>query len=191
MDTTRASLLLRIKNRRDTEAWAEFDAIYRPMLQRFASAWRLPEEEVQDVVQQCMLAIHKHIEGFDYDPKKGRFKGWLKTMVSNRIKNLLRDRRESPGDSHDFKRAQTREPTPEEAFDKVWLDEHLRHALEQVRKDVDETTFGAFQEYVIKERSVEAVCKELDITAPRLYKIKWRVTQRLRDRMVELTCEEP
>ena len=32
IDTTRASLLLRIRDARDTHAWAEFDAIYRPML---------------------------------------------------------------------------------------------------------------------------------------------------------------
>ena len=95
MDTTRASLLLRIKNQRDAKAWAEFDSIYRPILRRYANAWRLPEEEAQDVIQNCMLAIHKHIAGFDYDPKKGRFRAWLKTMVCNRVKNLLRDRRPS------------------------------------------------------------------------------------------------
>lgn len=190
MDTTRASLLLRIKDQRDAEAWAEFDSIYRPMLRRYAHRWRLPAEEVQDVVQQCMVAVHEHIERFDYDPKKGRFKGWLRTIVSNRVKNYLRDRRESPGDSHDFKRAQTRELTPEEAFDRVWLDEHLRHALDRVRQNVEEVAFNAFQEYVIKERQVNDVCEEFGITAAQLYKIKWRITQKLRDKMAELTCED-
>lgn len=190
MDTTRVSLLLRIKNQRDAEAWAEFDAIYRPILRRYAKAWRLPEEEMQDVVQQCMLAIHKHIAGFDYDPKKGRFRAWLKTIVCNRVKNLLRDRREKPADSGDFKREQTREPTPEEEFERIWMEEHLKHALEFVRGEVDGPSFEAFQRYVIEEKPVKTVCDEFGTSAAQLYKIKWRLTQKLRRKMTELTGEE-
>lgn len=190
MDTTRASLLLRIKNQRDAEAWAEFDSIYRPILRRYAKAWRLPEEEAQDVVQLCMLAIHEHIAGFDYDPKKGRFRAWLKTMVCNRVKNLLRDRREKPADSGDLKRAQAREPTPEEEFERIWMEEHLKHALEFVRSEVDGASFDAFQRYVIEEKPVNAVCDEFGMSAAKLYKIKWRLTQKLRKKMTEFTGEE-
>lgn len=190
MDTTRASLLLRIKNQRDAMAWAEFDSIYRPILRRYAKAWRLPEEEAQDVIQNCMLAIHKHIAGFDYDPKKGRFRAWLKTMVCNRVKNLLRDRREKQAGSGDFIREQVREPAPDEEFERIWKEEHLKHAMECVRSEVDATSFEAFLRYVIEEKPVKAVCDEFGIDAQTLYKIKWRITQKLREKMTDLTGEE-
>lgn len=189
METTRVSLLIRIKNHRDQTAWGEFDAIYRPMLYRFATAKGLDHAEAEDIVQQCMVAIQEHIHRFDYDPRKGRFKGWLRTMVNNRIRNRLRDRREQTAESQDFKRDQLREDAPDEVFDKVWLEEHLRHCLRLVREEVEEATFRAFQRYVIEERPVEEVCKELNMTQNQLYKIKWRITQKLGEKM-KLLVEE-
>jgi RNA polymerase sigma-70 factor (ECF subfamily) len=190
MHTTRASLLVRIKDRRNSAAWEEFDAIYRPMLYRFAMSRGLDDASAEDVVQQCMAAIHEHIGGFEYDPTRGRFKGWLRTLVNNRVRNLLRDRHGRPADSQDFKRDQAREPSPEEAFDNVWMEEHLKHALRLVRDEVDEGTFAAFQRYVIEEQSVERVCDELKITANQLYKIKWRVTQKLGEKLKDLLGED-
>jgi RNA polymerase sigma-70 factor (ECF subfamily) len=190
MQTTRASLLVRIKDRRNSAAWGEFDAIYRPMLHRFAMSRGLDDAAAEDVVQQCMTAIQEHIEGFDYDPTKGRFKGWLRTLVNNRVRNWARDRHERPAESQDFKRDQAREPSPEEAFDNLWMEEHLRHALRLVRDEVDQTTFKAFQHYVMEEQPAEKVCEELKVTANQLYKIKWRLTQQLGEKMKELLGEE-
>ncbi len=186
MRTTRASLILRIRDRRDATAWREFDAIYRPMLYRFATMRGLDHAGAEDVVQHCMIAIQEHIVRFDYDPKKGRFKGWLKTMVNNRVRNLLRDRHEQPAESQDFKRDQQREQSPEDVFEKLWVDEHLKHCLRLVREEVEPATFTAFQRYVIEEQPVEKVCEELEMTANQVYKIKWRVTQKLGERMKEL-----
>ena len=70
MDTTRATLLVRIRNRGDIDAWSQFDAIYRPMLRRFARSAGLDAAACDDVVQECMVAIHRHIEKIlrDIDP---------------------------------------------------------------------------------------------------------------------------
>jgi RNA polymerase sigma-70 factor (ECF subfamily) len=187
MHTTRASLLMRVKDRRDSAAWEEFDAIYRPLLYRFGLARGLQHAEAEDVVQQCMTAVQAHMAGFEYDPRKGRFKSWLRTLVNNRVRNLHRDRREQAADSQDLARDQQREPSPEEVFDRLWMAEHLRHSLELIRREVDDKTFRAFQLYVIDERAVEDVCRELEVSANRLYKIKWRLTQKLAEHMADLT----
>ncbi len=186
METTRGSLLVKIRDRSDAEAWREFDAIYRPMLYRYATARGLDHAGAEDVVQHCMLAVHEHIRSFEYDPTKGRFKGWLRTLVNNRVRNLLRGRHEQAAESQDFKRDQQREPSPEEVFDQVWMQEHLRHCMQLVRQEVDEPTFGAFNRYVVEGLPVERVCEELGISANQLYKIKWRLTRMLSAKMKEL-----
>ena len=94
MDTTRPSLLLRLRDRSNADAWRTFDAIYRPILRRFAQGWGLGDEDTEDVVQYCMVAVLDHISAFHYDPAKGRFKAWLHTLVNNRVRDLLRNRRE-------------------------------------------------------------------------------------------------
>ena len=161
------------------------------MLYRFARSSGLSDADAEDITQSCMEAINQHIRSFEYDPTKGRFKGWLRTMVNNRIRNLVRGRREELAQSKDFKRAQQREQSPEELFDAVWMQEHLRHGLKLVRAEVEPLTFAAFQRYVLDECPVEQVCQELDLTPNQLYKIKWRVTQKLGEKMNELLagCE--
>jgi len=189
MDTTRPSLLLRVRDA-EPAAWREFDAIYRPLLHRFSRASGLSDADAEDVTQHCMAAIHQHIRGFDYDPHKGRFKGWLRTLVNNRVRNLHRRRREESAESQDFKRPQKREQPPEELFEDLWMDEHLRHCLKLVREEVEPRTFQAFQRYVLEEQPVEEVCQALGMTANQLYKVKWRVTQMLSERMKELLGED-
>ncbi len=190
MRETRASLLLRIRNRRDSVAWGQFDAIYRPLLHRFALARGLDDSEAEDVVQHCMMALTRHIDGFDYDPSKGRFKGWLCTLAMNRIRNLHSRRREQPAASQDLKRDQQREDSPEEQFEQVWLDEHLRHCLEQVKEEVEPTTYAAFQQHVVQQRSVAEVCAAFGLSTNRLYKIKARMLGKLRARMNELLGDD-
>ena len=103
MDTTLPSLLVRLKDRQDAAAWNTFDRIYRPMLHRFALSFGLDHADTEDIVQQCMSAVQERIATFDYDREKGKFKSWLRIMMNNKIRNLLRDRKEQPGDSGDFK----------------------------------------------------------------------------------------
>jgi RNA polymerase sigma-70 factor (ECF subfamily) len=190
MDTTRFSLLLRIKDLNDSDAWAEFDAIYRPILRRYALARGLQAADVDDVIQHCMTAVHAHIPTFQYDKSRGRFKAWLRTIVNNRVKNLLRDRRERIGDSGDFRQMESREPPVEDAFESLWMEEHLRHALRLLRAEVDAISFTAFEEYAVRERPVEDVCAELGLTPNALYKIKWRLTRRLGETMRDLQGDE-
>lgn len=186
MNTTRISLLLRIKDLKDADAWAEFDAIYRPILSRFAAARGLQRADVDDVVQHCMTAIHAHIKTFEYDRKKGRFKAWLRTMVDNRVRNLARKRRERVAESGDLRRLEAREPAVEEVFDQVWMEEHLKHALRLLRTELDETTFIAFEAYAVQGRPAEDVCRELGVRTSQLYKLKWRVTRKLGEIMKTL-----
>jgi RNA polymerase sigma-70 factor (ECF subfamily) len=186
MDTTRASLLVRIREPENAEAWREFDGIYRPMLYRFARARGLRDADAEDVVQYCMSAIQKYIGEFEYDPAKGRFKGWLKTMVNHRVLRVLRKKCEDMAESQDFKRPQEREAAPEDMFDELWMQQHIEHALEQIRAEVNEKTYLAFQHYVFDEWPVEKVCGELEMTADHVYAIKYRLTKKLSERMKAL-----
>ena len=186
MDTTRASLLIRIKDPRNARAWSEFDSIYRPMLHRFAAANGLDRADAEDVVQHGMAAVHKQMERFDYDRDKGRFRGWLRTVVNNHVRNLLKKRREPIAEVQDLNQTENREESPEAAFDRMWMEEHLKHCLRKVRAEVEENTFVAFQHYVIDEWPVERVCKTMSIDRNQLYKIKWSITQKLQEKMRRL-----
>lgn len=190
VDTTRPSLLMRIRDRADADAWHAFDEIYRPMLYRFATACRLDHADAEDVSQHCLTAIANRISDFAYDPKKGKFKGWLRTMVNNRVRNLMRDRKDRPGKTDDFERNQQREPQPDEVFDKIWMEEHLWHCLRELKGEVDESTYKAFQLYVLEQKPIEEVCAGLSMTPNNVYTIKWRMTEKVGAKMKDLLDDD-
>lgn len=189
MTTTRASLLVRIKDLGDSSAWTDFDAIYRPLLDRYARARGLTHSDAEDIVQHCMSAIACHIKSFDYDPATGRFKGWLKTLVNNRITDLFRKNQHVEGYSAALDRSQHREPQPDTVFEKMWMEQHLKRALKLVRQEVEVRTFRAYQLYVVEQLSAEKVCRQLDLNTNQLYSIRWRINQKVREHLNRLTCE--
>ncbi len=187
---TPLSLLDRIRDEGDQAAWREFDGIYRPILRRYAQACRMGPEDVEDVVQHCLATIHKHIEEFQHDAKIGRFRAWLRKIVTNRIRNLVAARSMPTAKTSQLDAAQHRETLPENAFNEIWWNEHLRYYLEEVREDVNDKSYRAFHLHVIEQQSVEQVCSLCDCTPNQLYKIKWRITQKLRDKMRGMIDDE-
>jgi DNA-directed RNA polymerase specialized sigma24 family protein len=76
---TRVTLLARLGNPHDREAWEEFVALYGPCIFNFARR-RLPQEEdAADVLQEVLSAVLKGT----YQRPKGRFQKWLLTIVLN------------------------------------------------------------------------------------------------------------
>ena len=89
MVTTHASLLLRIKNRSDAEAWSEFHALYAPLLYRYARRRGMGREDAEEVRDQCIEVISRKIKDFDYDKEKGGFKNWLYRIASGKVVDHL------------------------------------------------------------------------------------------------------
>lgn len=189
MNTTQSNLLVRIKDPGDSSAWTDFDAIYRPLVDRYARARGLTHADAEDVVQHCMSAIARHIEGFDYDATTGRFKGWLKTLVNNRILDLFRKNPHVDGYSAALDRSQHSEPQPDAVFEKMWVEQHLKRALKLVQQEVEGRTFRAYQLYVVEQLPAEKVCQKLDLNTNQLYSIRWRINQKVREHLDRLTRE--
>jgi RNA polymerase sigma-70 factor (ECF subfamily) len=181
---------MRIRDRQDAAAWQTFDEIYRPMLHRYARACGLGDADCEDVVQQCMASLQQSIGSFEYDPGKGRFKAYLRTIVRNRVRNWAVVRRDRQADSAELEQLADDDASPDDVFDRLWMQEHLWHCLRNLRGEVDDTTYRAFQHYVIEEWPVERVCAELNLKPNNLYTIKWRLTDRIAGMMRELLGDD-
>ena len=156
------------------------------MVYRFAVASGLSHADSEDIAQQCLAVIADKISEFAYDPQKGKFKGWLRTMVNNRVRNHLRGRRDRNALSGEFDRSQIRERAPEEFFNQLWMQEHLWHCLRELKNEVENRTYRAFEDYVLKQRPLEEICAELNLSSNNVYTIKWRMTEKIAAKMKEL-----
>ena len=196
---TRATLLHRLKNWNDQASWQEFFDIYWPLIYRFARKAGLTDAEAQDVVQEALLAVAKHMPAFKYNPAVGTFKAWLLTQARWRIVDQFRKR--GPivphhADSGDPARTATIERMPDEKsldweahWEADWEKTVLAAALTRVKRQLDPQKFQIFDFYVTREWPPEKVARTFNVTVNQVYLVKNRVTQMLRDEVRRLEQE--
>jgi DNA-directed RNA polymerase specialized sigma24 family protein len=81
--STRASLLLRLRDPQDHEAWLEFLTIYEPVTYRLLRRGGLQDADALDVMQELFLAVSRSIDRWDPAKEKGSFRGWLRRVARN------------------------------------------------------------------------------------------------------------
>ena len=91
MFTTPPSLLERLRQSPEREAWEKFVEMYTPLLVGWTRRLALPDQEAADLIQDIFTVLVEKLPGFDYNPDKS-FRAWLKTILRNRWRNLLRRR---------------------------------------------------------------------------------------------------
>lgn len=182
-NTTRASLLIRLRDGSDSDAWNEFHNLYAPLLYHYAQARGLNHDDAEDVRSECYASLVRQLQEFDYDRSKGSFKAWLRTMVSRRVIDRLRKRRELRADTATLRELPCEEPSDDETWDVEWQRQHLRFCVELVRPGVSIQTWQAFRMLAEDNASVATVCESLGMNANQVYKAKARMLTLVREQM--------
>ncbi len=85
---TRNSLLVRLKDPSQRQAWDEFAELYEPLVYRVAIRKGLQHADAQDLTQEVFSAVGQAIEKFDVEAK-GSFRAWLSRITRNLVINFL------------------------------------------------------------------------------------------------------
>jgi RNA polymerase sigma-70 factor (ECF subfamily) len=93
---TSTTLLGQLADPRNEAAWRRFLERYQPLIRGWCAAWHLPAQEQEEVTAAVLLKLAVEMRRFRYDPGRS-FRAWLKTVVNNAVKDLLRDWRSKPG----------------------------------------------------------------------------------------------
>jgi RNA polymerase sigma factor (sigma-70 family) len=188
--STRASLLVRLRDPRDERAWSEFVDIYTPLVYRLARRRGLQDADAIDLTQEVFRAVAAAIDRFDIDPARGAFRAWLSRIARNLTINALaaRDRQvRGSGDTSvarmiDEQQAASEEPSAE--FDAEYRRRLFDWAADRVRAEISETEWRAFSMTGVEGREPREVAEALAISVGTVYSYKSRVMARLR-RLIE------
>jgi RNA polymerase sigma factor (sigma-70 family) len=195
LPVTRASLLVRLRDGHDTDAWREFVRLYAPLVYGFGRKRGLQDADAADLMQEVFRAVAAAAGRLNYDPRRGSFRGWLYTVTRNKLYNFLdgRQRRVTPsGDSREQQRLDE-QPAPGDDPSALWDREYERrlfaHAAEQVRGEFQEATWRAFWMTAVDGRSPKEVGDALGMSPGAVYVAKSRVLARLREQVRQLEEE--
>ena len=195
---TRYSLLSRLQNWEDHESWRVFFDTYWRLIYSVALKSGLTQTEAEEVVQETIICVAKHIQKFKRDPQRGSFKGWLCNLTRWRIADQLRKRTGLlQGDGAGATRKyQPLEEVPDLADDTAGLDwEHewqahlLKAAIQRVKQRVREEQYQLFDLYVTREWPMPRICQTLGVSQARVYLAKHRITRLLRKEVARLEKE--
>jgi RNA polymerase sigma-70 factor (ECF subfamily) len=192
---TRPSLLARIKDTGDRQAWAEFVDIYAPLIYGYALKQGLQDADAADLTQEVLGKVARSAARLDYDPTRGTFRGWLFRVVRNELADLGAARRRNRPGSGDtaVKRRLEEHPAPTQDEVATWEREYERQlfarACDQVRRDFQESTWQAFWLTAIQGKSGKEVAGVLGLTTAAVYLAKRRVTERLKQQIEYLRAE--
>ncbi|MFK7822126.1 MAG: RNA polymerase sigma factor [Planctomycetaceae bacterium] len=92
-DSTSASLIRRISDPADANAWERFAEIYAPLILRWLDSRGIQARDAEDITQNVMVRLHSQLQkGWEYDESKS-FRGLLRTMSRQGVSNYYRDRK--------------------------------------------------------------------------------------------------
>lgn len=185
-------------------AWETFLALYEPLIQDRCRKARLQAADAEEVKSRVLTALISAMQGFKYDPAR-RFRGYLKTVVTNAIRKLWLERARKPGDQAvggELMQRQLAEvelpPSIEHLGDELDADilGRLRQAervMTAVRTKVDPATWEAFWRTAVEGQPTCDVAANLRKSVRAVYMAKCRIRRMINDQAQSLNghADEP
>jgi RNA polymerase sigma factor (sigma-70 family) len=190
---TQPSLLVRIRNPADNEAWSEFVEIYTPMIYRFLRKRGLQDADAGDLTQEVLRTVAGSIERLNYDRCRGTFRGWLLTTTRHKLYDFLGARSGQPVASGDTGVLQMLNALPSDNGDLASEWDHayalrvFQWTSERIRESFQPNTWQAFWQTCVDGRPISEVARSLQITVGAVYIARSRVLSRLKQEVQRIS----
>jgi RNA polymerase sigma-70 factor (ECF subfamily) len=155
MNETRQSLLLRAQ-RGEENAWKDLTDLYRPLILGWLNRQGVPPRDLEDLSQDILLSVVKHLPTFEHSGHRGAFRSWLRTIVCSRATDFWRGQdaatRASGGSGAVAALEQIADPDSD--LNRQWDDEHDRYVLDClldfVEEEFEPLTLQAFRRLALE-----------------------------------------
>lgn len=187
---TRPSLILRVRDPGDREAWAEFSNIYRPVICRIARFKGMQAADADDMAQQVLMAISQAIERWSPQSGGPKFRSWLRRIAENAILNAVTrgvpDRGSGDDEIKAFLEQRFAVEGPDSDLLKIEYRREVFHsAAAQIRNEFSDDTWSSFWLTAVDGVQVEVAAQQLGRSRGSVYASRSRVMKRLRQKVEE------
>jgi RNA polymerase sigma-70 factor, ECF subfamily len=178
LTTTHITLLQRLADGQQA-AWRDFHDRYSELILGFCRARGVHGPDAEDVLQDVLLGLAKVMPGFQYDPAKGRFRGYLRSATLHAISRRSRQKRAGPALEAIEPPSDGADAATDQQWEVQWRRYHLRRALRTVSTEVSDRDMEVFDRYAVLSEDPAAIGQDLGLSVEAIYQIKSRLTRRL------------
>jgi RNA polymerase sigma-70 factor, ECF subfamily len=206
--STSRSLLAALRGD-EPAAWQRLVSLYAPLVYHWCRKMELADQDAADIFQEVFQSVARRIDTFHKDGPADTFRGWLRTITRNKVRDHLRRESRQPhaaggttaqlrlSELPDLDDDGQREASLLECGgaegdgagdgeDRASFQNLFRRALEQIAGHFEERTWQAFWRVVVEGKSAQEVAKELSMQPGTVRVAKSRVLHRLRKELGEL-----
>lgn len=184
-DSTRATLLERLRDGADPRAWDQFFECYWPAIYACARQRGCADDTAQDIVQAVMLKIFEQRDIFRYDPSRGRFRDWLRAVVRNQVaehrrRPSARIRPAGADPETPPPEPEAGDAAPDEAWERAFERGLLSVILDTARREVNPREYLAFELLMLDGLSGNEAAQLTGLSRNAAYKAARRFLARLK-----------
>ena len=180
---TKVSLILRMRDSGDEDAWAEFVQIYQPLVQRFIQRHGLQYADAAEVTQEVLSRVANAIGTWDESRENSTFRGWLYRITRNLTFDFLRNKKVEAQriKSGDSGLSQIADPSHSESqqFQAEFEKQIFYWAAAKIKPSFKPLNWQAFWMSTVDGIPIEEVAQQLKVECGTVYVARSRIMARL------------
>lgn len=193
---TRASLVFRLRDRNDNDAWQQFLDLYGQTIFQFVRSRGLQDADAADLVQEVFRRVGNAIGRLDYEKQKGGFRAWLFAITRNCLNTYFKKQQRVVQGINDSNSGGMlgQFANEKDELDERWELEFQRQlmakAIATIRPKTEPSTWAAFEMTAIQNQTADEAAGVLGMSRGAVYVARSRVTSKLREEVKRLMDEE-
>jgi len=179
---TRPSILIRVQDPSDQEAWAIFESIYRPAIYRAARATGLQDADASDIAQVVLTNLSQRTWQFSPDDDRARFRTWLSQVTRNAVTDFYRTQRQDVSFC-DADHLVLDESEIESQLEHEYRHQVFRWAANIIKPEFSDDAWQSFWRSTVEGVAVDMVAAKLNRSVGSVYTSRSRIMRRLREQV--------
>jgi RNA polymerase sigma-70 factor, ECF subfamily len=185
MLTTSVTLLDRLRQPNQAQAWEQFIRLYTPLLVSWAKRQGFKHEDVADLTQEVLLKLIRLLPAYERGNGQS-FRNWLSQVAKNQCIDFCRrvaTRALPQADGLSGVENSTSGLDIEGTDEVEYRRTLIKQGMEMIRSEFNVNTWAAFQKLMVEGKTVAEVAKELEMSRNAVYLARHRVLSRLRQEL--------
>lgn len=192
---TRETLLERLKDPADHQAWECFVELYQPLIYRVALRRGLQDADAQDVTQRVLWSVANAAGDWQPTEQSRSFRAWLARVTSNAAINVLqRDRKHWAVGGSEAWELLHRVNESDPAISAIWIQERrlqmFRLAAERVKPKFRDDSWRCFWMTAVEGKPAQEAAQRLSTSVGAVYAARSRVMAHLRKAVERFESDE-